>query len=70
MATFINISERYGEAELVTLADYRELNPDGIFEEKPDQIIEQTGTGFEVIAVKAPETYRLPGVSSSRIPPL
>lgn len=37
---FINTSERYGNAELVTISDYRELNPDGEFEQRADGIYE------------------------------
>lgn len=38
--TFINISERYGDAVPVTVADYLELNPDGDFMELAAGIFE------------------------------
>lgn len=37
---YINIDERYGDAYPVTIADYRELNPDGNFNECADGIYE------------------------------
>jgi hypothetical protein len=37
---FINTSERYGDWELVTISDYRELDPDGDFEQRADGIYE------------------------------
>lgn len=40
MATYINISDRYGDPEAVTLADYQEITPDGQFEERSDGIYE------------------------------
>lgn len=38
---YVNISERYGNDDLVTLADYREISPDTTFQERPDGIYEQ-----------------------------
>ena len=40
MTQFVNVSERYGNAEIATLADYWELNPEGQFEVRPDGIYE------------------------------
>jgi hypothetical protein len=37
---FMNISERYGNRELATISDYRELNPEGEFEQRGDGIYE------------------------------
>lgn len=38
---YINISERYGNAELATIDEYRQLNPGATFEARPDGIYEQ-----------------------------
>lgn len=37
---FINRDERYGNAELATVEDFRELNPDGEFEVRADGLYE------------------------------
>jgi hypothetical protein len=37
---YINISDRYGDAEPVTISDYQELNPNGIYEDGYGQIAE------------------------------
>ena len=51
---FINTSERYGERETVTIADYQELNPDGVFRiyqrEETPVIVEMVDGEFEVVA--------------------
>jgi hypothetical protein len=36
----MNTSERYGNRELATISDYRELNPEGEFEQRADGIYE------------------------------
>lgn len=57
MGKFINIDERYGEQVEVTIADYRDLNPQGEFEQKVDYIREYTVFGpfitkvWKVVAV-------------------
>ena len=50
---FINVSDRYGDQVEVTIKDYQELNPDGNFEVKGDEIREYLSDkpgDFEVIA--------------------
>ena len=48
---FTNISERYGEDETVTIADYQELNPTGTFEIVGDTIREYFEDGtWETVA--------------------
>jgi hypothetical protein len=37
---FMNINERYGNRELATISDYRELNPEGEFEQRANGIYE------------------------------
>jgi hypothetical protein len=48
-----NQSERYGEIHPVTIEDYRELNPGGIFKQTPHGIFEYDGKGnlIEQVAV-------------------
>lgn len=38
---FTNIDERYGEQEIATIDDYRELNPFGIFDQNENGIYEE-----------------------------
>lgn len=38
---YVNMDERYGNAETVTIEDYRELNVDGTFEVRADGIYEE-----------------------------
>jgi hypothetical protein len=55
MAKFINISERYGGQFNVTVADYKELNPNGKFEIHGDEIREYRSNNpgdYEVVARK------------------
>jgi hypothetical protein len=54
---FINISERYGEPVEVTISDYQDLNPTGIFEENPysdpaeiREILSAEAGDYEVVA--------------------
>ncbi len=44
---FVNISERYGGPEVVTLADYQELNPEAEFVIRGDEIREYIPAGTE-----------------------
>jgi hypothetical protein len=59
MTRYINLSERYGGQEDVTLEDYRELNPEGKFEETTRKgrqvIIERYGPSNRDIEVLAEE---------------
>jgi len=52
MSKFMNTSDKYGDYIQVTIEDYRELNPDGNFEEKLDGIYEDG----EMIAVLVENT--------------
>jgi len=56
-ALFINISDGYGNPEIVTVSDYQELNPDAIFEINGDEIweVDADGRCVEVVA-RAEET--------------
>jgi len=49
---FINISESYGNPEIVTVDDYEQINPDGIFAIHSDEIweINEDGGLVEVVA--------------------
>jgi len=49
---FINISESYGNPEIVTVEDYEQINPDGIFAIHGDEIweIDEDGGLVEVVA--------------------
>lgn len=49
MITYVNSDERYGNGEIVTIDDYRHLNPDGDFHQDHDGIYEcvyQWGTSL------------------------
>lgn len=48
--TLMNVSERYGEHVAVSIADYRELNPDGEFSQDADGIYEMRNGRKEQIA--------------------
>lgn len=54
MAQYFNISERYGDYVVVTLADYQELNPDGNFEERADGIYEGSEKVAEIAEAQIP----------------
>lgn len=47
--TYVNDDERYGDAEIVTIEDYRELNPDGDFSQNSDGIYED---GVQIASVR------------------
>lgn len=52
--TYINTDERYGSNELVTIQDYKELNPEGTFQEstrdEKEVIVEVVGNEYVVVA--------------------
>ena len=53
---FTNVSDKYGDQVKVTIEDYRELNPTGIFEVKGDEIREYFSDkpgDFEIVARRA-----------------
>lgn len=49
MDRYINTDERYGEQEEATLEDYRELNPEGVFQEWSDWYFPGSGVYADVI---------------------
>lgn len=52
---YVNISEKYGDRVEVTIADYKELNPDGQFEIICDEIRERFSNkpgDYDVVACK------------------
>ena len=51
--TFVNISERYGSNEVVTLGDYLELNPTGDFIQTDNEIIEYFENGTSEVVAEA-----------------
>jgi len=52
-ALFINISDGYGNPEIVTVDDYQQIYPDGIFEINGDEIweVDADGRCVEVVAL-------------------
>jgi len=56
MATFTNISDKYGDAHIVTIGDYRELNPNAIFIVNVNEIWELDRNGnFVGVVARAEE---------------
>jgi len=49
---FVNQDERYGGPERATIADYRELNPAGHFEQHSNEIREYDDRGGYVVIAR------------------
>lgn len=56
---YVNIDERYGSNEQVTIEDYQELNPEGTFEESErggkEVIVEITDDNQYIVVAEATE---------------
>lgn len=56
---YMNISDKYGNEVEATIEDYRELNPDGNFEERYDGIYENGEMVAEVIESESETAYEI-----------